>query len=52
MLGLVTSHTVEQVLSAEPDWVVRDLSSVRLVSTPGDSRVTLEIKDAYVTKAI
>ena len=31
VIGVVTSHTVEQVLSAEPDWVVRDLSSVRVV---------------------
>ncbi|KAK5652550.1 hypothetical protein OQA88_10311 [Cercophora sp. LCS_1] len=51
VLGLVTSHTAEQVLSAEPDWVVRDLSSVRLVATPGDSRVTLEIREGLVAKS-
>ncbi|KAL2128789.1 hypothetical protein VTI74DRAFT_8665 [Chaetomium olivicolor] len=47
VLAVVTSHTVEQVLSAEPDWVVRDLASVRLVQADG-GRVTLEIRDALV----
>lgn len=50
VVGLVTSHTAEQVLSAEPDWVVRDLSSVRLVRINGQSQVTLEIRDALVAK--
>ena len=59
VIGVVTSHTVEQVLSAEPDWVVRDLSSVRVVggttATTADGKsvvtgVTLEIKDAFVVK--
>jgi glycerol 3-phosphatase-1 len=50
VLAVVTSHTVEQVLSAGPDWVVRDLASVRLVQAAGgeDRRVTLEIRDALV----
>jgi glycerol 3-phosphatase-1 len=47
VLAVVTSHTVEQVLSAEPDWVVRDLASVRLVKVEG-GRVVLEIRDALV----
>ena len=42
VLGLVTSHTAEQVVAAEPDWVVKDLDSVRLVGHEG-GRVTLEI---------
>ncbi|KAK3310402.1 HAD-like protein [Chaetomium strumarium] len=47
VLAVVTSHTVEQVLSAGPDWVVRDLASVRLLQAGGeDGRVTLEIRDA------
>ncbi|AEO54133.1 hypothetical protein MYCTH_2296323 [Thermothelomyces thermophilus ATCC 42464] len=49
VLAVVTSHTVEQVLGAEPDWVVRDLSSLRLVSVEG-GRVTLEIRDALLVK--
>lgn len=50
VVGLVTSHSLEQVREAEPDWVVRDLDSVRMVRTEG-SRVTLEIRDAFVQKA-
>jgi glycerol 3-phosphatase-1 len=52
VLGLVTSHTAEQVVSAGPDWVVRDLASVRLVSSAvgggGGGKVTLEIRDGLV----
>lgn len=47
VLGLVTSHTVEQVKSAGPDWVVKDLDSVRIVECK-DGLVTLEIRDALV----
>jgi len=47
VLGVVTSHTVEQVIAAGPDWIVKDLSSVRLVSGDG-GKVTLEIRDALV----
>ncbi|KAM7209310.1 Haloacid dehalogenase-like hydrolase [Naviculisporaceae sp. PSN 640] len=59
VIGLVTSHTVEQVLSAEPDWVVIDLSSVKLVDVStavGENGkqvvtgITLEIKDAFVVR--
>ncbi|KAK3694070.1 HAD-like domain-containing protein [Podospora appendiculata] len=50
VLGLVTSHTAEQVLGAGPDWVVLDLASVRMVSAT-DGGVTLEIRDALVAKA-
>ncbi|OAA64814.1 glycerol-3-phosphate phosphatase [Cordyceps fumosorosea ARSEF 2679] len=44
VLGLVTSHTAEQVAAAEPDWIVKDLTSVRVVGSEG-GRVTIEIKD-------
>jgi glycerol 3-phosphatase-1 len=47
VLGLVTSHTAEQVAAAEPDWIVRDLDSVRLVSTDG-GKVTLEFRNGLV----
>ena len=53
VLGLVTSHTVEQVVAAGPDWVVRDLRSVKMVGFergadggPAGSVVTLQISDA------
>ncbi len=47
VLAVVTSHTAEQVLAAEPDWVVRDLASVAVVAADG-GRVVLEIRDALV----
>lgn len=47
VLAVVTSHTAEQVLAAEPDWVVRDLASLRLVRVEG-GRVVLEVRDALV----
>ncbi|KAI1753897.1 HAD-like protein [Xylaria castorea] len=48
VLGLVTSHTMEQVVAAEPDWVVRDLSSVKMLSCGEDGRVTLQFSDALI----
>ncbi|KAJ2980038.1 hypothetical protein NQ176_g2887 [Zarea fungicola] len=45
VIGLVTSHTVEQVAAAKPDWVVKDLTSVTVVATEG-SMVVVEITDA------
>jgi glycerol 3-phosphatase-1 len=51
VLAVVTSHTAEQVLSAEPDWVVRDLASVRLVQADS-GRVTLEIRDGLVVSGV
>lgn len=47
VIGLVTSHTVEQVVAAEPDWVVQDLESVRVVGREG-GKVTIEISNALV----
>ncbi|KAK0392717.1 hypothetical protein NLU13_2212 [Sarocladium strictum] len=45
VVGLVTSHTLEQVVSAGPDWVLKDLDSIRVVEIK-DGRVTIEIRDA------
>lgn len=45
VLGLVTSHTVEQVVHARPDWIVRDLSSIRVIAR-SQRGVELEIRDA------
>lgn len=47
VLGLATTHSVGQVVEAGADWVVKDLSSVRLVDG-GKDGVRLEIKDALV----
>lgn len=53
VLGLVTSHTAEQVAKAEPDWIVKDLASVRVVSIEAQSnggvRTTLEFSNTLVT---
>jgi glycerol 3-phosphatase-1 len=48
VLGLVTSHTVEQVVKAGPDWIVRDLSSVKIVGT-SEKGVELQFSDALVS---
>jgi glycerol-1-phosphatase len=48
VLGLVTSHTLDQVLAAQPDWVVRDLESVAVVSGE-EGKVTVEISNSLST---
>jgi glycerol 3-phosphatase-1 len=49
VLGVVTSHTVEQVVAAEPDWIVRDLRSLKVVGVSGEG-VEIEILDALALK--
>ncbi|KAH9903984.1 haloacid dehalogenase-like hydrolase [Xylariomycetidae sp. FL2044] len=46
VIGLVTSHTVEQVVASEPDWVVQDLRSVTMVECAEGGHVTLQISNA------
>lgn len=46
VVGLVTSHTVEQVAAAEPDWIVKDLESVKIVKSE-DGMVTLEFSNLW-----
>ncbi|CAK7268101.1 DL-glycerol-3-phosphatase [Sporothrix epigloea] len=52
VLGLVTSHTAEQVAKAAPDWIVQDLASVRVVSIEAQSsgcvQTTLEFSNLLV----
>lgn len=38
------SHTAEQVKAAEPDWIVKDLDSVRIVGVE-EGLVTLEFSN-------
>ncbi|KAI0177142.1 haloacid dehalogenase-like hydrolase [Pestalotiopsis sp. NC0098] len=47
VIGLVTSHTLEQVVAAQPDWIVEDLRSVKMVQVK-DGLVTLEISNSLV----
>ncbi|EMT69560.1 2-deoxyglucose-6-phosphate phosphatase 1 [Fusarium odoratissimum] len=42
VLGLMTSHTYEQVKFAGPDWIVKDLESVKILGKNGD-KVLVEI---------
>ena len=49
VLGLVTSHTFEQVREAEPDWIVKDLSSVKVVGIV-EGGVELEFSDVLFMK--
>ncbi|KAF9776829.1 hypothetical protein IL306_004915 [Fusarium sp. DS 682] len=44
VLGLLTSHTYKQVKSAGPDWIVKDLESVKILGKNGP-KVTVEIHD-------
>jgi glycerol 3-phosphatase-1 len=44
VLGLVTSHTLQQVRDAEPDWIVKDLESVRVIGV-SEKGVELEFSD-------
>ncbi|TAQ89039.1 hypothetical protein B7494_g2631 [Chlorociboria aeruginascens] len=46
VIGLVTTHTLEQVLAAEPDWVLEDLRFVEVVEYVEDV-VTLQISNAW-----
>lgn len=45
VIGLVTSHTLDQVVAAEPDWIVEDLRSVTMVACTSGA-VTLQISNA------
>jgi glycerol-1-phosphatase len=51
VLGLVTSHTVEQVMGASPDWIVRDLDSVKVVESREGGMTMLEISSALMQGA-
>lgn len=49
VLAVVTSHTAEQVIAAEPDWIVKDLRSLRIIQG-SDKGVELEISNLLVLK--
>lgn len=46
VVGVVTSHTLEQVMAAGPDWIVKDLSCLKVVSV-GKGGVEIEISNAH-----
>jgi len=49
VLGIVTSHTVDQVISAGPDWIVKDLRSLKVVGNT-EKGVEVEISNALGLK--
>lgn len=44
VIGLATTHTLDQIREAGADWIIRDLKSL-VVKDFRDSRVSLEISD-------
>ncbi|OAA61284.1 glycerol-3-phosphate phosphatase [Niveomyces insectorum RCEF 264] len=55
VLGLLTSHTAREVIDAGPDWIVRDLTAVRVMNVERKSnnvvRTTLEISNTLIVPA-
>jgi glycerol 3-phosphatase-1 len=47
VIGLTTTHTIEQVKEAGADWIVQDLTSLRLKAFQ-DGKVEIVISDALV----
>lgn len=47
VVGLATTHTIEQLTEAGADWIVRDLRSLSLAKCQGDI-VRLQIRDFLV----
>lgn len=45
VVAVVTSHTVEQIINAKPDWIVKDLSSLKVVGV-SEKGVEIEFLDA------
>ncbi|KAF2401432.1 HAD-like protein [Trichodelitschia bisporula] len=49
VVAVATSHSVEEVLEAGADWVVKDLASVKLVGYEAEKQeVSIEITNAWV----
>ena len=46
VIGLTTSHTIDQVLEAGSDWVVQNLDSVRFEKDPVTGYLMLHISNA------
>jgi glycerol 3-phosphatase-1 len=49
VLGVVTTHTAQQVKEAGADWVVEDLRSVTVARTEEDGRVVLSIANGWIS---
>ncbi|RDL42256.1 Uncharacterized protein BP5553_02235 [Venustampulla echinocandica] len=49
VVGVVTSHTVEQIVDARPDWIIKDLDSLKMVGN-SNRGVELEFLNALNVK--
>jgi glycerol 3-phosphatase-1 len=49
VLAVVTSHTAEKIVAAKPDWIVKDLRSVRIVQG-SEKGIELEISETLDVK--
>ena len=47
VVGLATTHSIAQLQSCSPDWIVKDLRSVRFVNRKADTgQVEMEISNS------
>lgn len=46
VIGLLTSHTYEQIVAAGPDWIVHDLRGLKITQRPG-TQVFIEMTTIY-----
>ncbi len=48
VIGLATTHSIDQLRATKPDWIVRDLRSVKLVNDTAEikGKVSIEISEA------
>jgi glycerol-1-phosphatase len=46
VLAVATTHTPESLIEAGADWVVKDLSCLKIINVNVDGLLTLEIRDA------
>ena len=47
VIGLITTHTIQQIKEAGADWLVKDLRSIRYAGRDGQ-RIKMEISNAFV----
>lgn len=49
VVALATSHSIDQLVAAGADWIVKDMSSVQLKGwDPATGEAQVEIRDALV----
>ncbi|KAL8953053.1 MAG: hypothetical protein Q9222_001046 [Ikaeria aurantiellina] len=46
VIGLATTHSIEQIRSSGADWIVQDLQSVIFIGLDGHGQIELEIQNA------